>query len=267
MAKIGLVAGQGDLPLVFARNAKAKGETVIGFGIKGITDEAITAHVDKMHWLAWGGLQKAIMLAMLDGVKRVVLLGKISKTLSFTQDAAMDEDARKVLSGKAGRRDYGILREVEGLLQKIGISIIDPTPFLGELIPSPGQVSGRSPTEKEWADIRYAAELAKFAARYDIGQTIAVKDKTVIAVEAVEGTDETLARAGALTGGGFVAVKMARPDQDMRFDVPLVGVATLRALIAARGTALALEAGKMYLADRNELVTLAATHNIAIVVL
>lgn len=266
MGKIGLVAGHGKLPLYYARAAKAKGETLIGFGIKGLTDDALASCVDKMHWLAWGNLQKAILLAVMDGVRNVVLLGKIDKSLAFGRDEAMDEDAKKVLSGRGGKKDYGILKEVEGLLRKIGISVIDPTPYLGELIPRPGTLTRRAPDEKEWADINYGKDLARSMAGFDVGQTVAVKDKTVIAVEAVEGTDETVRRAGALIDGGFVVVKMARPDQDMRFDVPLVGLDTVKALIAAKGKALALEAGKMFLTDREEIVGTADDNGIAIVV-
>ena len=267
MSRIGLVAGYGKLPAVFARSAKARGESLVGFGIRGLTDEGIVPYVDKMHWLEWGGLQKAIMFAMLDRVKRVVMLGKIDKSLAFAKDEALDADARKILSGKGGKKDYSILREVEGLLKKIGISIIDPTPYLEELVPRAGTLTRREPSESEWADIRYGRDIARALAGYDIGQTLAVKDKTIIAIEAVEGTDETIKRAGAMGTGGFSVVKMARPHQDMRFDVPLIGLGTLQAVINAKGTALSLEAGKTYLTEREEMVKLADENGVAVVVI
>jgi len=265
MAKIGLVAGFGTLPITFARNAKAQGETVIGFGIKGVTDEGVAACVDKMHWLTWGSLQKAILFATMDGVRQVVLLGKITKSVVFEKQEALDPSAQKVLGKVGDKKDYALLKGVEGLLKKIGIAIIDPTPYLQELIPQSGVLTGRAPTAQEEGDIAYGKDVARVAAGFDVGQTVVVKDKTVIAIEAVEGTDETLKRAGKLVHNGCVVVKMARPEQDMRFDVPLVGIDTLKNLIAAKGTALALEAGKTYLSDRAELIELADANGIAIV--
>lgn len=267
MQKIGLVAGYGKLPLLYARAARAAGETVIGFGIKGMTDEALASNVDKMHWLTWGSLQKAILFAIMDGVRRAVLLGKIDKSVVFGADHVLDDDAKKVLSARGGKKDYTILREVEGHLKKIGISIIDPTPYLQELIPRRGVLTRRQPTEKEWSDIGYGKTLAAAMAHFDIGQTVAVREKTVIAVEAVEGTDETIRRAGSLIDGGFVVVKMARPDQDMRFDVPLVGLDTLKTLIASKCKVFALEADRTFLSDREEVVKLADDHDVAIAII
>ena len=266
MAKIGLVAGYGNLPIAFAQSAKAKGDTVIGFGIKGMTDESLAGCVDRMHWVKWGGLQKAALLVLMEGIRQVVLLGKIKKTMAFDREGTFDDDARKALSGIGGKKDYAILRGVEGVIKKAGITIIDPSPYLEALIPKPGTFTKRAPDEKEWADINYGREVARVMAGYDIGQTVAVKDKTVIALEAVEGTDETLARAGSLVSGGFVVVKMARPDQDMRFDVPLVGLETVEGLIKAGGTALALEAGRTFLIDRAEIIKLADEKSVAIVI-
>lgn len=267
MSKIGLVAGRGKLPITFAENARAKGEVVVGLGIKGLTDEALAASVDKMHWFEWGSLQKAVLVVLMEGVRRIVMLGKIEKALAFEKNAALDDAAKKIFSGIGGRKDYAIMGEVEKMLKKIGIAVIDPTPYLTELLPSPGTLTKRSPTAKELADIHYGKDIAAAMAGYDVGQTVAVKDKTVIAVEAVEGTDETIRRAGALVRDGLVAVKMARPNQDMRFDVPLVGPDTVRALIDAKGTALALQSGKMYIGDRDEVIRLANDNGIAIVVM
>lgn len=265
MAKIGLVAGYGTLPVTFARNAKAKGDTVIGLGIKGLTDEDLAKYVEKMHWFEWGNLQKAMLVVAVEGIRQIVLLGKIKKELAFDNKARLDADAKKILSAAGGKKDYTILREVEKLLKKVGINIIDPTPYLEELIPKTGTLTRRAPGEKEWDDINYGKEVAKAMAGSDIGQALAVKDKTVIAVEAAEGTDEMIKRAGDLVGGGFAVVKMARPDQDMRFDVPAAGVDTIKSLIAAKGTVLALEAGKTFLSEKDGAIRLADDNSISIV--
>lgn len=267
MAKIGLVAGYGNLPVIFARNAKARGDIVIGLGIKGLTDDDLAGNVEKMHWFEWGDLKKAMLVVAMEGIRQIVLLGKIKKGLAFDKNADLDDAAKKVLSATGGKKDYAILQEVERLLKKVGILIIDPTPYLEELIPKTGVITRRAPGDKESEDIDYGKGIARSMAGSDIGQAIAVKDKTVIAVEAVEGTDEMIRRAGSLIGGDFVVVKVARPEQDMRFDVPLVGPDTIRAMIDAKAKALALESNKTFLADREEVIALADQNDIAITII
>ncbi|MBP7055723.1 MAG: UDP-2,3-diacylglucosamine diphosphatase LpxI [Candidatus Omnitrophica bacterium] len=267
MPKIGLVAGWGKIPVTFARNAKAKGDTVIALGLKGVTDEELANHVDKMHWVEWGNLKKAMLLVMMEGIRQIVLLGKIKKAVTFTGNDDLDEDAKKILSGMGSKQDYAILKGVEGILSKVGIKIIDPTPYLEDLVPKAGALTKRQPSDKEWADIKYGTDIAKVMAGYDIGQAVAVKDKTIIAAEAVEGTNDMIKRAGSLAGGGFVVVKVARPDQDMRFDVPAVGPDTIRLMAESRATALGLEGNKTFLTDREEVVALADQNDIAITIM
>ena len=160
-----------------------------------------------------------------------------------------------------------ILREVEKLLKKVGIQIIDPTPYLEELIPKAGTLTRRTPSEKELGDINYGKVIAKTMAGLDIGQALAVKDKTIIAMEAAEGTDEMIKRAGCLIGGDFVVVKVARPEQDMRFDVPLVGIDTIKAMIGSKAVVLAFEGNKTFLTDRAEVIALADQNNISIIII
>lgn len=267
MARIGLVAGEGKLPMIFSRFAKEKGDTVIGFGLKGVTDPDLDRYVDKMHWLDWGALQKALLLLVTERVKKVIMLGKIKKDILFKGDEGLDAKARKIMDKLADKKDYAILNEVGSVLKKMGVEVIDSTTYLKELIPSKGTLTKREPTESEWADINYSRDIAKKMSGFDIGQTMVVKDKTVIAVEAMEGTDAAIARSKPLTQGGFVVVKVARPDQDMRFDVPLVGVDTLRALIDAGGKVLALEEKKTLLIDREELIKLADEKDVSVVII
>jgi UDP-2,3-diacylglucosamine hydrolase len=267
MSRIGLVAGHGKLPMLFARAAKEKGETVIAFGLKGITHEDLAGYVDKIHWLEWGNLQKALLLLATERIKKIVMLGKIEKNILFKGDEKLDDQARSMLQRIGDRKDYPILKEVAGILGKLGIEVIDSTTYLKDLIPSKGVLTKREPTKEEWEDIAYGKLVARELSRFDIGQTLAVKNKTVIALEAVEGTDETIRRSGSLASVGFSVIKVARPDQDMRFDVPLIGPDTLKTLIEANGKVLALEEGKTFLMDKEEMIKLADEKGVSIVVI
>ncbi|OGW85849.1 MAG: hypothetical protein A2987_04980 [Omnitrophica bacterium RIFCSPLOWO2_01_FULL_45_10] len=272
MSRIGLVAGSGKLPLVFSKIAKEKGDTVIAFGIKGITEEGIEECVDKIHWLKWGELQKAVILLAVEKIRKIILLGKVKKEIFFSDPAkgggtGLDETAKNLLNKIGDKKDYSILNEITRVLAKVGIEVMDVTAYLKEIIPTKGILTRKTPTEKEWEDINYGHSVGKGLSGFDIGQTVAVKDKIVIALEAMEGTDETLARAGRLVNGGFAAVKVARPEQDMRFDVPLVGLDTLNTLAKARGSVLAVEGGKTLLLDKEEIIKLADEKGIAVVVI
>jgi len=267
MARIGLLAGSGKLPSIFARSAMEKGDTVIAFGLKGITDETIEKDVTKLHWLEWGNLQKALLLLAMERIGSVVMLGKLKKDMFFKNDAVLDEKASAILKKVGDRKDSVIFDEASKALAKIGIKIIDSAAYLKDLIPQKGVITKRRPTDAEQEDIKYGSDIAKKLAGFDIGQALVIKNKTVIAVETIEGTDETIGRAGKLTEGGFTVVKMARPDQDMRFDVPAIGIDTVNSIVRAKGSALALESGKMFLLDRDEIIKLADSHNISIVII
>ncbi|MFA6142618.1 MAG: UDP-2,3-diacylglucosamine diphosphatase LpxI [Candidatus Omnitrophota bacterium] len=267
MARIGLVAGEGRLPIVFARMAKDKGDTVIAIGVKGMTDPLLEGYVHKLHWLEWGNWQKGLFLCVSERIRNIIMLGKIKKDRFFKDGDQLDDEAKRILDKLGDKKDSSIFNEVTKYLGKLGVKVIDSTTYMNDLIPRKGTLTKREPDKREWADIEYGRTIASELSRFDIGQTLAIKDKTVIALEAVEGTDETISRAGTLTDDGFVAVKMARPDQDMRFDVPLVGLETLKALIEAGGTTLAMESNKTLLMDREEVIKLADQNNISIVII
>jgi hypothetical protein len=267
MARIGLVAGEGKLPIVFALVAKSKGDTVIAFGLKGVTSRELGKHVEKMHWLPWGGLQKGLLLLAAERIRRIIMLGKIKKDTLFNDEGVMDKEARSVLDKIKDKKDYAILNEVTRVLSKLGVEVLDSTTYLKDLIPSVGVLTKRLPSPEELIDISYGKDVAKKLSGFDIGQTITVKEKTVIAVEAMEGTDDAIARSGKLVTGGFVVVKVARPEQDMRFDVPLVGPDTVEALARSGGSVLALEAGKTLLMDREEAVRIADRNGLSIVII
>ncbi len=267
MARIGLVAGEGKLPIVFARVAKQKGDTVIAFGLKGITSPDLDKHVDKLHWVPWGSLQKAALLLVTERIKKIIMLGKIKKDVLFNSEESLDANAKLIFDKIKDKKDYAVLNGINSFLKKFGVEIIDSTTYLRELIPSRGTITRREPSGEEWDDINYGVRIAKSLSGFDIGQTIVVKEKTVIAVEAMEGTDETIARSGSLKVNGFVVVKVARPDQDMRFDVPLVGLETIHTLANSGGKALALEAGKTLLMDREAVIRFADEKDISIVII
>ncbi|MDD5428779.1 MAG: UDP-2,3-diacylglucosamine diphosphatase LpxI [Candidatus Omnitrophica bacterium] len=267
MARIGLVAGEGKLPLVFSKVAKEKGDTVIAFGLKGVTSPDLEKYVDKLHWVPWGNLQKALLLLVTERIKKIIMLGKIKKDILFKDEDSLDKDAKKIMDKIKDKKDYAVLNAVNGVLSKFGVEVLDSTTYLKDLIPSRGVLTSRKPTKEETDDINYGKEVAKKLSGFDIGQTIVVKDKTVIAIEALEGTDETIARSGKFVNGGFVAVKVARPDQDMRFDVPLVGIDTVKVLASVGGKALALEADKTLLLDREEVIKFADGKDISIIII
>ncbi|MFA6321601.1 MAG: UDP-2,3-diacylglucosamine diphosphatase LpxI [Candidatus Omnitrophota bacterium] len=266
MARIGLVAGEGKIPIVFSRVAKDKGDTVIAFGLKGITSPELEKCVDKMHWIPWGSLQKALLLLVTERIKKIIMLGKIKKDMIFNTAEDLDQDAKKMMEKIKDKKDYAILNAINDILAKFGVEVLDSTTYLKDLIPSRGVITKRKPSEEEMSDINYGKEVAKKLSGFDIGQTIVVKEKTVIAIEAVEGTDETIARSGKFVSG-FVAIKVARPDQDMRFDVPLVGLDTIKTLAASGGEVLALEADKTLLIDRDEIIKFSDENGISIVII
>ena len=266
MSRICLVAGHGSLPVIFAKRAKAKGDTVIAYGLVGITSKELEGAVDKMRWFEFGDLKKALLFVVTDRIQKVVMLGKVKKDLLFKKVDSLDDEAKKLLGKNIDKRDYSIMQEVAKVLKGIGIEVIDSTTYLEEFLPQKGVLTKRQPTSAELVDIEYGKNIAKELAKFDAGQAVIVKDKTVIALEGIEGTDEVIKRAGSLTKGGFTAVKVARPDQDMRFDVPLVGLDTLKSLIDAGGKVLALEEKKMLLVDKEEIIRLADEKGIAIVV-
>ena len=267
MSKIGLVAGAGELPLIFAKNARAKGHTVVALGLKGVSPERLSDCADKVHWFEWGDLKRALLIAVTERLNKITLLGKINKEMLFKESGKFDDEARKIVKFSGGKNDYSILKQIAGLVRVAGIEIIDPTPYLEEIVPVKGVLTGRKPTRTEKEDIEYGRKVASELAGLDIGQTIAVKEKTVVALEAAEGTDETIRRAGALTGGEFTVVKMARPHQDARFDIPLVGLETVKTLAEAKGSVLALQEKKTFLMDRDAVVEFANAHGIVITVI
>lgn len=264
MERIGLIAGNGTFPLLFARTARAAGLGVIAVAHEGETDPALAAAVDACTWIRVGQLDTIIRTFQAAGVRRAVMAGGIRKA-ALLEHFAPDERALRFLSRLTQWGDDVLLRGVAAELESEGIAVVESTLFLAGLLTPAGPLTARAPSAAEAADIRLGLAVAKGVGAWDIGQTVVVKSGMVLAVEALEGTDEALRRGGALGRGGAVAVKVAKPGQDLRFDVPAVGPTTVATCRAAGIAVLALEAGRTLLLERERLLADAGAVELAVV--
>jgi len=265
--RIGLIAGSGNFPVTFAKEAKKRGAKIIAFAIKEITSPDFSLYVDKIHWIDpfKFQMQKFIFFLLTANIKKMIMVGKFDKSLLFRR-FGKNNDINEVLRSAKDNMDYSILEEVTKRLAQIGIKVIDGLDYLSDLLPAKGILTRSIPNENEERDIDFGFEIAKKIAMLDIGQTITVKNKAIVTVEAMEGTDNTIKRAGELTGGDFTVIKVARPRQDMRWDVPLVGINTIVTMIESKARVLAIESGKMFLVDKPKVIKEADLNGIAIVV-
>jgi UDP-2,3-diacylglucosamine hydrolase len=259
-----LIAGNGRFPLIFAQNAARLGYAVTAVAHVGETLPELEQYVDRIHWIKIGQFNKLIQALKKDGVREAVMLGGIKKTHIFTS-VMPDFRALALASRLKHLKDDAILREVAAELEGEGIRIRESTFGLEGVLVEEGCVTKRRPSKKEWDDIRYGWEVAAEVGKLDIGQCVVVKDRVVVAVEAVEGTDEAIRRGGRLAQAGAVVVKRFKPQQDLRFDLPTVGPATIGVMQSVGATVLALESGRGVLLDREEAMELANAAGIAIV--
>jgi len=262
--RIGLIAGNGRFPIIFAENAKRLGYAVSAVAHIGETAPELEQYVERIHWIKVGQFNKLIQALKEDGVRQAVMLGGIKKTHVFTT-VRPDLRALALFSRLKQWKDDAILREVATELEGEGIQIRESTFGLRGILVEEGSLTERSPSKKEWEDIRYGWDVAQDIGRLDIGQCVVVKDRVVVAVEAVEGTDEAIRRGGVLAGEGAVVVKRSKPQQDLRFDLPAVGPATVEVMASVKATVLALEADRSVLLDRDETLRKAERAGIAIV--
>jgi UDP-2,3-diacylglucosamine hydrolase len=272
--RVGLVAGGGQFPVEFARAAVREGHEVVCLGIAGMASEALGEICQSFRTLPLARLGFAIRHFKRRRVERAVMAGKIEKRILFDpfRIVRLMPDLRTLHMwyhfARENRKDDTILLAVIREFARDGIVFDSALDYAPELLVSHGFITRRRPTASQWEDIRFGWEIAKEMGRLDVGQSIVVNDKAVIAVEAVEGTDECIRRAGALCRrGGFAVVKVSKPQQDMRFDVPTVGPQTLRTMHESGGRVLAIESEKTIVLDREEFVALADRLGIAIVAL
>lgn len=263
MERIGLIAGNGAFPLIFAREARLRGLHVFAVGHRGETRPELTDEVDSLVWVRVGQLGKMISAFKRAGVRRAVMAGGIDKVRSL---GAIRPDWRglRFLAAARVKGDDSLLRRLAAEFESEGIEIVSSTLFLDRLLVPTGHIAGPVPTAEVVDDVRLGCRVLATLGGLDVGQSTVVEGGVVLAVEAVEGTDAAIRRAGELGRGRAVVVKMAKPGQDMRFDVPAVGPQTIEAMAACGARTLALEAGSTIMLDGERLVALAERYGVTV---
>lgn len=261
MQRVGLIAGNGRFPVIFARAARTAGVEVVAVAHTGETLPELDREVAAVTWVQVGELGRIISTFQQAGITRAVMAGGIRKETALTHFAP-DERGMRFLARLGTLGDDTLLRGVAEELESEGIEVVASTLFLSSLLTPAGPLTSRVPDDEQWQDIRRGIAVAHAIGRWDIGQTVVLKSRIVLAVEAIEGTDATIARAGR---PGAVVVKVSKPQQDLRFDVPAVGPETVRVCAAAGVAVLALEAGKTLLLDKDDVLRQAEEAGLCVV--
>jgi UDP-2,3-diacylglucosamine hydrolase len=267
--RLGLIAGNGRFPFLVLDAARGAGHDVTVIAIKeeafpDLADAAASAPAAALHWVSLGQLGKWMNLLKAAGVSQAVMAGQVKHTKLFA-DIVPDATALRVIMRLKARNTDAIISGVADVLRDNGIELIDSTAFLAPLLAREGVLTARPLRDDEQSDFEFGYRIADAVAGLDIGQTIAVKSAAVVAIEAMEGTDHVIARAGQLAGAGVRIIKVAKPKQDMRFDVPVVGVSTIAAMKAVGATALSIDAGKTLMIDGDAILKAANEAGIAVV--
>ena len=263
--KLGLIAGNGDLPKAIAEEARTKGYEIIAVGLEPLAKKALSSAVDQIKWINVGKLGQIISFLKKSGVKEAVMAGKVPKSLLYKSKISPDLRAIKLLLSLKDKSDDSILLALAKELKKEGVALLNTTDFTSSLLTPEGVLTREGPTENEWKDIAFGWRIAKEIGRLDIGQTVIIRNQAVMAIEAIEGTDEAIKRGGALAGSGAIVIKVSKPQQDMRFDVPVVGLDTLGSMLEVKARVLAVESGKSIIIDKEKLIKEAEKVGIAIV--
>uniref|UniRef100_UPI0040571615 LpxI family protein n=1 Tax=Candidatus Electronema sp. TaxID=2698783 RepID=UPI0040571615 len=261
---IGLIAGGGQFPLLFAEAARQRGRSVAAVCHQHETAPELEQRADACCWIKLGQLGRIIKFFHEQGVTETVFCGTITKTRIF-RDILPDLKGLSLWNKIDSKLDDGILRAVAAALEEEGIQVLASTCYLEHLLFPKGILGKRRPSEEQWADIRFGWRIAREIGRLDIGQCVVVREGSVLAVEAIEGTDAAIRRGGELAGSGAVAVKLKKPGQDFRFDLPATGVKTIEVLASVKGAALAVEAGQSLMFDRKAMIAAADKAGIAVV--
>jgi UDP-2,3-diacylglucosamine hydrolase len=261
---IGLIAGNGSLPRLFARAARAKGFSVVAAAHRGETDPALAGEVDALTWVRVGQVARIQRVLHTAGVREAVLAGGFRR-MRAVAELRPDRGLFRVVARLRSVRDDALLRAVAEEFAAAGIQIVSAVPYLQEVLAPPGRLAGPPLDERTRRDVSLGSEVAAALGRADVGQTVVVKDGHVLALEAVEGTDACIRRGASLGGRGVVVVKRLKPGQDERFDLPAVGPATLEVMAEVGARALAVEAGKTLLLDGKQLLAAADRAGITLV--
>jgi UDP-2,3-diacylglucosamine hydrolase len=268
MSTIGLIAGNGRFPFLVLQGARSLGHDVTIVAIKEEAFPELEASAReanaRLHWVSLGHLGTCIKILRTAGVSRAVMAGQVKHVKIFS-GILPDRALLSVLTRLKARNTDALISAVADVMRGEGIELMDSTTFLQPLLARPGTLTERMPSEQELEDLVFGYRIADAIAGLDIGQTIAVKHKAVVAVEAMEGTDEVIGRAGHLAGAGVSIVKVAKPNQDMRFDVPVIGIATVQAMRVAGASALSVDAERTLVLDGDHVFRSANEAGIAIV--
>lgn len=260
----GLIAGNGRFPFLVLEGARSQGIDMAVIALKEEASPELEKAAKRVHWVSLGELSKTIELMHQEGVTQAVMAGQVKHNKIFSS-IRPDWKLAKLLFSLPRKNTDALIGAVAHVLEDEGIRLVDSTLFLKPLLPEAGVLTRRAPNEHEAEDIAYGRALAQQIARMDIGQTVVIADRACIAVEAMEGTDEVIARAAGIAGGKpLVVVKVSKPGQDMRFDVPVVGLPTIEQMRSAGATALAVDAERTLLFDKTKLIELADATGIAI---
>jgi DUF1009 family protein len=269
MSRIGLIAGHGRFPSLVLAAARSLGHEVTVVAVREEADPVLDAEAAAIggatvHWVSLGHLSRCIAILRDAGVSEAVMAGQVKHTQIFS-GVLPDLTLLKALGRARSKNTDALISAVAEVMAEQGVTLLDSTAFLRPLLAGAGTLTRRAPTRDEHADLEFGYRMADAVAALDIGQTIVVKDRAVVSVEAMEGTDATIARAGALAGHGTRVVKVAKPNQDMRFDVPVVGLSTIEAMSRVGATLLSIDAGLTLVLDGPAVARLADERGIAIV--
>ncbi len=265
MEKIGLIAGNRKFPLLFAHAAKKRGFYVFAIAIKGDTSRSIGKVADEVVWLKISEYSRMFEIFKSAGISKVVMAGQISPGRLFSKEIMQDAQLRKILNEIKDKKADTIFGAIAKKMEASGLQLSNSISLMGDYLPAKGILSRREPSQREWEDVHFGIELAKEMGMLDIGQTVAVKERAVVAVEALEGTDNLIRRAGRIARRGAVIIKVSKPKQDLRFDIPVIGLGTIKNLVRIKASCLAIEAGKTIFIDRQKSLELSDSKNISVV--
>ncbi len=260
---LGLIAGNGRFPFLAAAGARRAGRRVVALALREETSPELEREVDELHWIGLGQLGRGIALLQQAGAREAVMAGQVKHRQIFS-GVVPDLKMIGVLARLAFQNTDSLIGGVADALAREGITLLPSTAFLEDQLASVGPMTGRRPSRDERRDVLYGETVARALAGMDLGQTAVVKDRAAVALEAMEGTDETIRRAGRIAGPGATVVKVSKPSQDMRFDVPVVGEGTLEAMAEAGARALAVDAGRTLMIDRPAFLARAERQGVAV---
>ena len=267
MEVLGVLSGIGHLPVEVARSAKSLGYEVVAVGVVPDIDPELASSVDHYYDINIGKIGKIISTLKKHKVTKVTMIGKVTKEVLYKAGAIVpDLRAIKILASVPDRKDDTIMLAIVKELEGEGMEVMDQTILIKPLLPEPSVLTKRKPTAEELADMEFGFEMAKAIGGLDIGQTVVVKNRAVMAVEAIEGTDACILRGGYLGKGDVIVCKAAKPSQDQRFDIPGFGPKTMESMIYAGAKGIVIEAGNTLIAEREKTIAMADEHGITIVV-